>query len=102
MASDPPERKPAKPSQSLFGSSMTEAAPYLGLGIEILISMLLFVLLGYFADAWLGTSPWLLLVGIVLSAVATGATLYKTVRELDAANRKGGGKERKSGSEDEG
>ncbi len=66
---------------------MGEAAPYLGLGIEIMISMVLFVVLGYFADGWLGTSPWLLLVGIALSAVATAATLYRTVREMDAASR---------------
>ncbi len=90
---DPPSRPPKK-STSLFGSSMGEAAPYLGLGIELMISMLFFVLVGYFADQWLGTSPWLLLIGIVLSAVATGATLYRTVREMDEA-----GKKRKEGGE---
>lgn len=67
---------------------MGEAAPYLGLGIEIMISMVFFVVLGFFADQWLGTSPWLLLVGVLLSAVATGATLYKTVREMDAATKR--------------
>ncbi len=67
---------------------MGEAAPYLGLGIQITISMVFFVLLGYFADDWLGTSPWLLLVGVVLSAVATAATIYRTVREMDDASRR--------------
>lgn len=85
MADPPPS--PPKKSSSLFGSSMGEAAPYLGLGIEIMISMVFFVVVGYFADQWLGTSPWLLLLGVLLSAVATGATLYKTVREMDAASK---------------
>ncbi len=86
---DPDPSPPPRPKPShLFGSSMGEAAPYLGLGIEITISMVFFILLGYFADRWLGTSPWLLLLGIVLSVVATGATLYRAVRDLDAAAKR--------------
>lgn len=68
----------------MLGSSMNEAAPYLGLGIEIMVSMAFFVVLGYFADRWLGTSPWLLIVGAFLSLVATGVTLYRLVRDMDA------------------
>lgn len=66
---------------------MGDAAPYLGLGIEIAISMVFFVILGYFADGWLGTSPWLLILGCVLGLVATGATLWKAVLDLDARSR---------------
>lgn len=97
MDEERPPRPPKEPNEepstsSLFGSSMGEAAPYLGLGIEIMVSMLFFVVLGYFADRWLGTSPWLLIVGALLSFVATGVTLYRTVQEMDAraaARRKG-------------
>ncbi len=90
------ERRPPKKPTSMLGNSMGDAAPYLGLGIEIMISMVFFVVLGYFADRWLGTAPWLLIVGALLSLVATGVTLYRTVRELDAASarkRKKGGEE---------
>ena len=65
---------------------MIEAGPYLSLGIEVAISMVFFVLLGYFADGWLGTSPWLLVGGIGLSLVATGVTLYRAVGEMDRAS----------------
>ncbi len=65
---------------------MLEAGPYLSLGVEVAISMVFFVLLGYFADTWLGTSPWLLVVGIGLSVVATGVTLYRAVGEMDRAS----------------
>jgi F0F1-type ATP synthase assembly protein I len=81
---EPPDKKNAP--VRIFGSSMREAGPYFSLGIEITISMVFFLLLGYFADGWFGTSPWLLIVGIVLSVVATGATLYRVVREMDRAS----------------
>ncbi len=86
-ADDPPKRTPKKSGSSLFGSAMGDAAPYLGLGIEIMISMVFFVVLGYFADGWLGTTPWLLIVGAVLGMVATGVTLWKTVQDMDARSR---------------
>ena len=82
-----PEPRPEKSnSAKSFNTSMLEAGPYLSLGIEIAISMVFFVLVGYFADKWLGTSPWLLIVGIVLSLVATGVTLYRAVGEMDRAS----------------
>ena len=71
---------------SAFSSSMRQAGPYFGLGIELAVSMVFFVLVGYFADRWLGTSPWLLIVGIALSAVATGLTLGRVVRESNRAS----------------
>ena len=66
---------------------MGDAAPYLGLGIEIMLSMVVFVFLGYFADGWLGTSPWLLIAGAFLGLVATGVTLWKAVQDIDARSR---------------
>lgn len=88
-ADEPPNRAPNEPppkksGSTLFGSAMGEAAPYLGLGIEIMISMVFFVLLGHYADGWLGTAPWLLIVGAFLGLVATGVTLWRTVKDMDA------------------
>lgn len=85
MPSDEPGPKKPSPVKG-YNTSMLEAGPYLSLGIEIAISMVFFVLLGYFADGWLGTGPWLLITGIVLSAVATGVTLYRAVGEMDRAS----------------
>jgi|SRR5690606_33562030 len=83
---DPGPKKKATPA--LFGSAMGDVAPYLGLGIEIMIAMVFFVLIGYFADGWLGTSPWLLLLGSALGLFATGATLWRAVRDMDARARR--------------
>lgn len=73
-------------ASKIVGSSMREVSPYLGLGVEITVSMVFFILVGYFADGWLGTSPWLLITGIALSVVATVFTLVRIVREMNAAN----------------
>lgn len=44
---------------------------YLGLGAEIAASIAIPLFLGYFADSYFGTSPWLTLAGIV-----AGITLF--------------------------
>ncbi len=50
--------------------AMRDAGPYLGLGLQLAVSLLAFVAIGYWADRLLGTEPWLLSVGIVLGMVA--------------------------------
>lgn len=96
---DPPPKKSS--ASSVFGSSMRDAGPYFGLGIELTISMVFFVIVGYFADDWLGTSPWLLILGIALSIVATGFTLARVVRESNRASaaKKAAKRDDEAGSE---
>ena len=45
--------------------------------ISLFASVLVFMGLGWLLDRWLGTSPWLLVVGIVLGS---GFGLYEFVR----------------------
>jgi ATP synthase protein I len=40
---------------------------------------------GYYADRWLGTSPWLMLVGLLLGIAAGFVNLFRSVK---AAERK--------------
>ena len=42
------------------------AGPYLGLGTMFLASILTGIIGGYWADRWLGTTPWLTLAGSLL------------------------------------
>jgi ATP synthase protein I len=42
---------------------------------------------GYFADRWIGTSPWLLLIGLGLGIVAAGVNFYRTIKTLNESNR---------------
>lgn len=68
-----------------FGRSARALSDYLGLGLQIAASFAFFVLLGYWADGKLGTSPLLLLVGVVLGMVGMALVLMKVVRQ---ANKK--------------
>jgi ATP synthase protein I len=52
---------------------------YLALGATLAGSVLGGVALGYLLDRWLGTSPWLLLIGSILGILSGLAQLYKTV-----------------------
>ena len=64
--------------------SLGEAGPYLGLGMQIALSMALFVAIGYALDAWIGTLPWLTIAGAL---IGMGAVFYHLVRVLNEMNR---------------
>jgi len=70
-------------------SGLRAASPYMGLGLQLAGSVLVYVVAGYLADRWLGTEPWLLLVGAVLGMVTFFVQLARTVRRLneDTARR---------------
>lgn len=40
-------------------------------------------LLGYFADMWLGTEPWLVIVGVVTGSYAGFLKMWHYLREMD-------------------
>ena len=58
-------------------SEWLEALPAMSLGWELAIPIFLGVLLGYHADRWLGTKPYLTL-GLLLLGAATG--VYNVIR----------------------
>jgi ATP synthase protein I len=55
----------------------------IGLGWSIGVSLVVFILGGVFLDRWLGTTPWLTLIGVALGLVSAGYLLY----ELTLINR---------------
>jgi ATP synthase protein I len=52
-------------------------------------SLLAGTLLGYFADKWLGTEPWLVIVGIVLGSYAGFMKLWHYSKQMDDDARRG-------------
>jgi ATP synthase protein I len=54
-------------------------AAYAGLGFQFLGAILVFLYLGRWLDARLGTAPWLLIVGVFVGA---GAGFYSLYRKL--------------------
>ncbi len=55
----------------------------IGLGWSIGASLVVCILGGVFLDKWLGTTPWLTLIGVALGLVSAGYLLY----ELTLINR---------------
>ena len=63
---------------------MQEAGPFLGLGLQVAGGLLVFVALGYFADGYLGTTPWGLVAGAVLGMIGVVALLVRVSNEATA------------------
>ncbi len=78
-----------KPEDERFldnlGRSSRALSDYMGLGLQIALSFVFFVLLGFWADSNFGTSPWLFLLGVLVGMVGMALLLMKVVR---AANKR--------------
>ena len=59
--------------------ALREAAPYLGIGTSLAVTVGLGVGIGYWLDKKLGTEPAFFLVGALLGLVAAGVQFYKLV-----------------------
>jgi F0F1-type ATP synthase assembly protein I len=54
-----------------------QAGEVLGVGMQFAGAIILFLFLGMWLDARLGTEPWLLLIGVLVGAVAGFASMYR-------------------------
>jgi len=52
------------------------------LGCTIAIPIVILALVGRFADRYFDSSPWLLLTGIVLSALLSSVLVYRKVKDV--------------------
>ncbi len=52
------------------------------LGWQISIPLVLFAFAGRFADKYFDTSPWLLVVGVVIAAVSSSFLVYRKVAKI--------------------
>jgi F0F1-type ATP synthase assembly protein I len=61
--------------------------PYLSLGLEFAVTLLVFIFLGHYLDGRWGTGPWLTLTGAVLGFSASFYYLFKTLSNLPGGKR---------------
>jgi len=54
-----------------------ELAKYSALGLEMALSVVIGMGIGYYLDRWLGTGPWLMVVWIALGFAAGVRSLYR-------------------------
>ena len=69
------------------GPSRGQTAQLVNLGTLLFACVAVGLAVGYFADRWIGTSPWLLLIGLALGIVAAGVNFYRTIKTLNESNR---------------
>ena len=55
------------------------------IGMTLVLATVIGMAAGYYADRWLGTSPWLLLLGLAFGIAAGFVSMYRSVK---AAERK--------------
>ena len=75
-----------KPPSKHWQAGLREASPYVGLGLQVAMSMVFFTGGGYLLDRWLGTLPWLTVVGAFLGMAAIGALLVRITQDLSSTS----------------
>ena len=75
----------AKPSG--LSEAYRRAGPYMGLGIEFAVTIILCFVAGRWADGKLDTSPYLALVGLFLGMTVAFINLMRTVNRLHDKNK---------------
>ncbi len=75
----PPEKEPEGPT--------IQGAQFIGLGIEMVVPIVLLMYVGYRLDAWLGSRPYLFLLGAFLGFAVGFYGMFKRVGML--GNRRG-------------
>lgn len=65
-----------------FGEMMQAAAPYMTLGLQIAIAVVLFVFIGKYVDDSIGTTPWGMVTGVAVGFTGGMIHFFRTVTEL--------------------
>ncbi len=59
---------------------------YGGLGVDLVANTLVGLAIGYLLDRWLGTTPWLMISGLVLGAAAGFMTIFRSLSDKDKSD----------------
>lgn len=69
------------------GSIVRQLAPYLNLGTQLAASVLILGGAGWFADKYLNTAPWLLVIGLCLGSTIGLIQFLRTVSQLSKRDK---------------
>ena len=84
---DDPSRTP--PSGEPPRKPLSSGAEFMGVGLQLGATFVVFALLGKWLDDKLGTSPWLLLVLVFVGAAAGFTSIYRKVIGSGGSKRDG-------------
>ncbi len=67
--------------------SLREYSPYLTLGFQLAATVVIFFLIGEWADRRWDASPWFKLLGLFLGTVGGFVKFFRTIAQLDRKNK---------------
>lgn len=65
-----------------FAGALQSTGPYLTLGAQLAITVVVFFFIGKYADEYFGTKPWLMVSMIVVGAIGGLIKFFRTVIDL--------------------
>lgn len=74
-----------------------ELGRYSALGLEMAISVVVGLGIGYYLDRWLGTAPWLMILWLAFGFAAGVRSLYRAAVRSAKDTEKDGGEQGKPG-----
>jgi len=78
---DPDGNLPEDQPES-WSSALGSSSSFLGFGAQLAGSMLFYVVAGYLLDRWLGTSPWLIVIGAIVGMIAFFYQLARIAKRM--------------------
>lgn len=70
--------------------SSGQTAQLVSLGTMLFACVAVGLGVGFFVDRWLGTQPWLLLIGLALGIAAAAVNFYRTIKALNGMDQSDG------------
>lgn len=74
------------PSKKNVASTASDFGRYAGLGLQFVITLVLFGALGWWLDGLWSTTPWLLVTGVFLGATVAFVAIVKAVPPAQAVH----------------
>jgi ATP synthase protein I len=64
-------------------SAWRALAELTSIGMTMVLSTIIGMAAGYYADRWLGTSPWLMLLGLMFGIAAGFVSMFRAVKAAE-------------------
>lgn len=80
------DRRGESPRNS-FHDAFREAGPYLTLGLELGLTMIVWSVIGYLLDSWLDTMPWLTMAGVLVGMASLFIQLVRAAKRSHGSER---------------
>ncbi len=75
-----------------------DIGPFLTLGIQLALSVVIFFFLGKWLDGRFGTEPWLMIAGLLLGVTGSLIKFFRTAAQLGRASDEAAREEEEKGS----